>query len=132
MNLVRIALRSTCTLTLAAVLSTGCGKGADQPAGIAVSPAAQAEADQKWGTCVTCHGEKGDGNGIAGAALTPKPRDFNASAWQKATDDAAITKIILEGGMAVGKSALMPANVDLKDKPEVVAALVKKVRSFAK
>lgn len=27
-------------------------------------------------TCVACHGEKGDGNGPAGAALNPKPRDL--------------------------------------------------------
>ncbi len=26
--------------------------------------------------CVTCHGEKGDGNGPAGSALNPKPRNF--------------------------------------------------------
>lgn len=28
-------------------------------------------------TCVVCHGEKGDGNGPAGAAMDPKPRDFS-------------------------------------------------------
>ncbi len=28
------------------------------------------------GTCVTCHGEKGDGNTPAGKALNPKPRNF--------------------------------------------------------
>lgn len=26
--------------------------------------------------CVVCHGDKGDGNGIAGAAMNPKPRNF--------------------------------------------------------
>ncbi len=26
--------------------------------------------------CMVCHGEKGDGNGPAGAALNPKPRDL--------------------------------------------------------
>jgi high-affinity iron transporter len=26
--------------------------------------------------CVLCHGEKGDGNGPAGAAMNPKPRNF--------------------------------------------------------
>jgi hypothetical protein len=38
--------------------------------------------------------------------------------------------VIIEGGAAVGKSPLMTPNADLKDKPDVVAALVKKVRSF--
>lgn len=27
-------------------------------------------------TCAVCHGEKGDGNGVAGASLNPKPRDL--------------------------------------------------------
>ena len=35
------------------------------------------------------------------------------------------------GGAAVGKSPLMPANPDLSSQPEVVQALVKRVRSFA-
>ena len=26
--------------------------------------------------CLTCHGEKGDGNGPAGALMNPKPRSF--------------------------------------------------------
>ena len=43
-------------------------------------------------------------------------------------DDLAI----IGGGPAVGKSMMMPANPDLKDKPEVVEGLVRIVRSFGK
>ena len=30
--------------------------------------------------CISCHGEKGDGNGPAGGALTPKPTNFTDAA----------------------------------------------------
>jgi mono/diheme cytochrome c family protein len=81
--------------------------------------------------CVTCHGATGKGDGAAAAALNPKPRDYGDKAWQAATTDDQIAKAIVEGGAAIGKSALMPPNADLKEKPEVVKALVAKIRSFA-
>lgn len=57
--------------------------------------------------CGSCHGDAGDGNGPAGAALTPKPRNFHDAAWQTATDDARITSVIKNGGAANGLSATM-------------------------
>ena len=80
--------------------------------------------------CATCHGAKGKGDGPVGATLDPKPRDLGDPAWQKSVTDEHIEKIIREGGAAVGKSPLMPANPDLKDKPDVVMTLRMKVRSF--
>lgn len=80
--------------------------------------------------CVTCHGENGKGDGPGSAALNPKPRDYTSADWQKSVTDDHIKKIILEGGPAVGLSPLMPPNPDLKDKPEVVDALVKVVRNL--
>jgi mono/diheme cytochrome c family protein len=56
---------------------------------------------------VACHGDKGDGNGPAGAVLTPKPRDFTDAAFWGAKDEAAIKKVIAEGGAANGLSPLM-------------------------
>jgi cytochrome c553 len=81
--------------------------------------------------CATCHGADGKGTGPAATALPVKPRDYTDATWQKSIDDATLAKVIVEGGQAVGKSPLMTANPDLKDKPEVVQALVAKVRSFA-
>ncbi len=112
---------------------------ASQPAGggtamaggaAAMDPAA--EAAQIFNTrCATCHGADGKGTGPAAAALNPKPRDYSDAAWQKATTDDLIAKVILEGGASVGKSPLMAPNPDLKDKPAVVKELVAKIRSFA-
>lgn len=91
----------------------------------------KAEADTVFTQrCSVCHGMSGKGDGPGAAALNPKPRDYSDAAWQKSVDDAYLAKVIVEGGAAVGKSPIMVANADLKDKPEVVKELVAKVRAF--
>lgn len=82
--------------------------------------------------CATCHGVDGTGNGPAAENLDPKPRDYTDAAWQASVTDDELKKIILEGGQAVGKSPMMPAQHQLKDRPEVVDELVAIIRSFAK
>jgi mono/diheme cytochrome c family protein len=82
--------------------------------------------------CTPCHGPSGGGDGPASAGLTPKPANFAAAEWQKAVTDEHIEKIILYGGMAVGKSAAMPPNPDLGSKPEVVTALRQHLRGMKK
>jgi len=92
-----------------------------------------AEADEIFQSrCTVCHGEGGKGDGPGSAALDPKPRDFTSDEWQASVTDEHIQKIIVYGGSAVGKAPTMPANPDLDAKPEVVAELVKHVRSLAK
>lgn len=112
----------------AALLLASAAGAADQ-----IPPAAQKEAQEIFKTrCTMCHGEGGKGDGPAGVALNPKPRDMTDSAWQKSVTDEHIEKIILGGGQAVGKSVLMPANPDLANKPEVIKALRQIVRGFGK
>lgn len=111
----------------AALMLAAPARGADQ-----ISPAAEKEAQDIFkNRCTMCHGASGKGDGPAGVALNPKPRNWTDAAWEKATPDEEIQKAIVGGGQAVGKSVLMPANPDLANKPEVVKALVKIVRSFA-
>lgn len=81
--------------------------------------------------CSTCHGADGKGNGPAALTLNPKPRNYTDGAWQKSVTDDHIREIIVKGGAALGKSPNMLANPDLQDKPLVLDALVRKVRSFA-
>ena len=96
-----------------------------------IPPAAMQEAQSIYSTrCVTCHGPGGKGDGPAGAALSPKPRDLGDPTWQQSVTDEHIEKIIQSGGPAVGKSPLMPANPDLNSKPEVIKALRAIVRGF--
>ena len=142
---------SLCMVLIAlAAGSAGCGKGKDKdsdqapkklgatppapaptptpPPAAAMDPAA--EAQKTFDTvCAACHGTSGKGDGAAAATLNPKPRNYTDGAWQASVTDADLAKIISEGGAAVGKSPIMPANPTLK--PEVIQALVKKVRSFA-
>lgn len=59
--------------------------------------------------CVACHGAGGKGDGPAAAALDPKPRDLSDAAIMSTVTDEHLTKVIKEGGAAVGKSVMMPA-----------------------
>lgn len=111
----------------AALMLATPARGADQ-----ISPAAEKEAQDIFkNRCTMCHGANGKGDGPAGVALNPRPRNWTDAAWQKATPDEEIQKAIVGGGQAVGKSVLMPANPDLANKPEVVKALLQMVRSFS-
>ncbi len=112
--------------------------GPSQPSGSGPSETAAAadptsEAKKLFSTvCATCHGGDGTGNGPAAESLNPKPRNYTDPAWQASITDDQIKQVILEGGQAVGKSPLMPAWTQFKDKPEVVDELVKIVRSYGK
>jgi cytochrome c553 len=108
-------------------LTAACGKSDDTNAA-----AAAAEADKVWQErCVTCHGPDGSGNGPGAAALAVKPRSFKDPAWQASVDNERIKKVMVEGGASVGLNEAMAPNPDLKDKPAVQDALVKKVRKLA-
>lgn len=81
--------------------------------------------------CATCHGQAGRGDGAAAVSMQPRPRDYRDAAWQASVTDADLAHIIVVGGAAVGKSTMMPAAADLRDKPAVVTELVKLIRGFA-
>ncbi|NIP30466.1 MAG: c-type cytochrome [Candidatus Dadabacteria bacterium] len=55
--------------------------------------------------CATCHGATGIGDGVAAAALDPKPKNLCTTS----KSDAEIKTIITKGGSAAGLSATMPA-----------------------
>ena len=97
---------------------------------VANSPEAKAAALFE-GLCASCHGLDGRAETETAKALNPHPRAYVDGAWQKSVTDEQLAKVIVEGGAAVGKSPMMPANPDLASQPEVVQALVKRVRSFA-
>ncbi len=82
--------------------------------------------------CATCHGTKGKGDGLAGMALNPRPRDWTDAKWQASVDDANLLKVIRDGGPAVGLSPNMAANPLYGKNPAVLKALVEMVRSFRK
>jgi mono/diheme cytochrome c family protein len=84
------------------------------------------------GRCVPCHGASGRGDGPAGGALTPHPRNFTDKAWQATVNATYIEKVISNGGPAVGKSPLMPAQADLANNPGLLHALALYIQDFGK
>jgi len=129
MSHVPLLLMSSAALALC--LSCGGGDAGDEDSGPAVSEAAMAEAVTYFETvCTVCHGAVGKGDGPGSAGLDPQPRDLTDKAWQDSVNDQYIYDIIIRGGAAVGRSPVMPANPQLKSKPEVVQGLVAKVRSL--
>jgi mono/diheme cytochrome c family protein len=49
------------------------------------------------GYCAVCHGEKGDGRGMAAPSFGGKIADFTNPDYWKKTDDKKITAVILKG-----------------------------------
>ncbi|HEY6035926.1 MAG TPA: c-type cytochrome [Kofleriaceae bacterium] len=139
-------MKTVAAALLALGMITGCGSKSSQPTdqsdtSEAPAPKApeqptQSPADEARTTfntvCSTCHGADGKGDGPASASLNPKPRNYTDKAWQGSVTDDQIKKTILMGGAAVGKSPIMPAQPQLRDKPEVVDELVKIIRAFGK
>ncbi len=77
---------------------------------IAQSAGDAAKGKEKYDTvCATCHGPTGMGDGVAAAALDPKPRDLSDAAYVSGLTNDYLKKVISGGGASVGKSALMPA-----------------------
>jgi len=93
----------------------------------------EGDARRIWETrCVNCHGVGGQGDGPAGMATSPRPRDFTDRSWQAEVDDRRIRNAILYGGAGVGLNPAMAANPDLREKVDVTEALVAIIRGFGR
>jgi len=85
-----------------AVLSTGLARAEDK------GDAAKGKETFQT-TCAACHGPEGKGDGVAAAALDPKPRNLSDAAFMSTQSDDRIYKVISEGGASVGLSPMMAA-----------------------
>ncbi len=137
--------RVLAAVVLTVLASAGCGKRDDRGAAAPPTPPAAAtaaaapaaavatEARSLFASrCAMCHGATGKGDGPAAGSINPPPRDYTDAAWQATVTDADLARVIVEGGGALGKSPMMPAGPDLRDKPAVVTELVAMIRGFAK
>ena len=72
--------------------------------------------------CSPCHGSTGKGDGPGSAALVPKPHDLTDPTYMSGLSERYLFELISRGGIAVGKSALMPAqpNLTVKDIKSVI------------
>ena len=76
--------------------------------------------------CTPCHGNEGRGDGPASVSLDPKPRNLTDPAYMAQLNDRYMFELISRGGVAVGKSPLMPAQSAL------VAADINNVITYVK
>ena len=121
------------TLALLAGLSSLIGPAADAQAPDLLKALQPDDAQLAKGAelyvanCASCHGDKGDGNGLAAAALNPKPRNFlSKDAWKNGQTFSGLWKTLEEGlpGTPMGAFSHLPA----KDR----VAIINHIRSLAK
>lgn len=79
--------------------------------------------------CAPCHGPDGKADTPTAKALQPPPRDHTDGAYMNGLSNDHLFRVIKEGGPAVGKSPIMPPQVDLKD--EQLQNIVAFLRSLA-
>lgn len=101
-------------VTFAAIIFTTPAAAGDAAAGKAIY-------DGK-GACATCHGATGAGDGIASAALDPKPASFVTPVFRLDTDgdgtpgsDTDLSNTIKNGAAQYGGNAAMPGRADFSD-----------------
>ena len=89
------------------------------------SPAGIAKGRKVYQTyCASCHGPKGKGDGPAGGALKPPPRDLIEGDWQKGGSSIALYKTLNQG--IAGTSMLSFSYLSKEDR----WALVHYIRSI--
>ncbi|HLF86340.1 MAG TPA: c-type cytochrome [Nitrospiria bacterium] len=71
-------------------------------------------------TCFTCHGETGDGNGPAGAALDPLPRNFKNAKFQASKTDGELFWVIKNGSAGTGMISYVPSVITEQEAWEII------------
>ena len=80
--------------------------------------------------CASCHGAGGRGDGPSARLVTPPPGNLTDPAWQASVTDDHLSRVIVHGGPAVGRSPAMPGAADLEGKDALIRGLVHLIRSF--
>ena len=78
------------------------------------------------GTCFTCHGMEGKGNGPASSLMNPKPADFTSEQVKKKSDEQLLNAI--ESGLPGTPMAPWKGSLT----PEQIQDVLAYVRSFGK
>jgi mono/diheme cytochrome c family protein len=78
------------------------------------------------GTCVTCHGVSGRGDGVAAVGLEPSPRNFHHRGFWRHRTDGEIFWVIKHG---IAGTAMAPFGGMLTD--EEIWSIIEYERSFA-
>ncbi|MBI5199645.1 MAG: c-type cytochrome [Nitrospirae bacterium] len=71
-------------------------------------------------TCFTCHGENGDGNGPAGAALDPSPRNFTNGKFHAAKTDGELFWVVKNGSAGTSMISYAPSVITEQEAWEII------------
>lgn len=77
--------------------------------------------------CVICHGDKGAGDGVAGAALKPHPRNFKTDPFKNGTKPEDVYKTVTNGLKGTAMAGFAPGLSESERR--AVAYYVLKLRS---
>ncbi len=80
------------------------------------------------GTCVSCHGETGLGDGPIGRRLNPGPRNFTNCKFHKTRKDGELFWIIKNGSPGTGMVPMIPVTITEEEAWKILAY----ERSFCK
>jgi mono/diheme cytochrome c family protein len=72
------------------------------------------------GTCFTCHGNTGKGDGPAGAALDPAPRNFTNPEFHKVRTPGEMFWVIKNGSPGTGMISYNPAMINDEETWQVI------------
>ena len=125
MNLVRLGL----VIGLATALTVSIGLAVEKDPLAPRVPADQIAAAKAWknptkgtpdniaqgkelykgkATCFTCHGDEGRGDGVAGAALDPTPRNFHNPKFGTTKTEGEMRWVIMNGSPGTGMISYVP------------------------
>lgn len=79
-------------------------------------------------TCFTCHGNEGRGDGPAGAALDPSPRNFHNQRFAATKSEGEMRWVIMNGSPGTGMISYVPAIIT----EEEMSLIILFERSLAK
>lgn len=79
--------------------------------------------------CAPCHGPDGKAATPTAQALNPKPRDHTDGAYMNQLVPEQLANVIKNGGVAIGRSPIMPPHSDLND--QQIEDLIAFVRTLA-
>jgi mono/diheme cytochrome c family protein len=117
------------TLAIVVVVSVATRRGrAERSLASAIARGGQAVYEAN---CAVCHGERGDGKGPAGIALSPAPRDFRLGLFKYAgiedrglPDDRELARIIRDGLPGAG---MPPSDLSEDD----VTSVIRYIKTFS-
>jgi mono/diheme cytochrome c family protein len=71
-------------------------------------------------TCFTCHGNEGRGDGPAGAALDPSPRNFHNPKFDQVKSPGEMLWLIKNGSAGTGMISYVPAIITEDEAAQII------------